>query len=467
MAKLTKIKVWKLLGQFNHEISMPAEWDFTILYGPNGIGKTKLLELVEAMAKQQFRRLDNIPFERAELSFSDGATLVATREDSTDDDEEQLERSTRLVTLTLNAPGLKSTKWNSASMHPRAVLVRLRELEMRGIPVVRAGRNTWIDQLRGDEVSGDELLARYSDYLPGKHKQVVGYKPPTPEARVFMESLSVHLIETQRLLNTKRSENAPGVSQRDHVDQSTVVRFAEDLAQRLRDAMTENSRVSQKLDSSFPRRVLEVTTKGDPLTDEKIRQRYADQSELREQLAEIAVLDAAPEVPLPARPLETWERSFLWKYLDDTDTKLESFTPLLRRAQLFRDIVNSRFLFKKMRIDRSHGFIFTTDAGHDIPATALSSGEQHEIVLAYNLLFMVEPGGLVLIDEPEISLHVTWQQDFISDLRKISDITSLRFIIATHSPQVIHHWTNRARALGPFTLESGKGAVESRKEKQE
>ena len=68
----------------------------------------------------------------------------------------------------------------------------------------------------------------------------------------------------------------------------------------------------------------------------------------------------------------------------------------------------------------------------------LSSGEQHELILIYDLLFNVPENALVLIDEPEISLHVVWQQRFLTDLSRIAKLSSLRFIVATHSPQIIH-----------------------------
>ena len=72
---------------------------------------------------------------------------------------------------------------------------------------------------------------------------------------------------------------------------------------------------------------------------------------------------------------------------------------------------------------------------NDIPLSLsqLSSGEQHEVVLIYELIFNIKKGSLILIDEPEISLHVVWQQQFLSDLKKIMDInTDFTCIIATH-----------------------------------
>ncbi|NKS79316.1 AAA family ATPase, partial [Rhodococcus hoagii] len=43
----------------------------------------------------------------------------------------------------------------------------------------------------------------------------------------------------------------------------------------------------------------------------------------------------------------------------------------------------------------------------------------------------------MLIDEPEISLHVGWQLAFMPDIQQIARLRDLRFIIATHSPQII------------------------------
>jgi predicted ATP-binding protein involved in virulence len=43
----------------------------------------------------------------------------------------------------------------------------------------------------------------------------------------------------------------------------------------------------------------------------------------------------------------------------------------------------------------------------------------------------------VLIDEPEMSLHVAWQQLFVRHLAAIVRLSKFDSIIATHSPQII------------------------------
>jgi len=66
-----------------------------------------------------------------------------------------------------------------------------------------------------------------------------------------------------------------------------------------------------------------------------------------------------------------------------------------------------------------------------------SSGEQCLLVLLLGIAGNIENGALVLIDEPEISLHPKWQEDFMQMLmRAFSGYRGCQFIIATHSPQI-------------------------------
>ena len=90
-----------------------------------------------------------------------------------------------------------------------------------------------------------------------------------------------------------------------------------------------------------------------------------------------------------------------------------------------------------MRISKDRGFYFVTGIDHVLDASSLSSGEQHELVLLYELLFNTRADSLILIDEPEISLHVAWQQQFLHDLLKMTQLSKFDVLLATHSPLII------------------------------
>lgn len=71
------------------------------------------------------------------------------------------------------------------------------------------------------------------------------------------------------------------------------------------------------------------------------------------------------------------------------------------------------------------------------PITALSSGERQLVVILTHLAFnpAARDANLLIIDEPELSLHVKWQEMFVSALRGASE--GLQLILATHSPSII------------------------------
>ncbi|WP_406108511.1 AAA family ATPase [Micromonospora globbae] len=363
-----------------------------------------------------------------------------------DDDEQLWSPNEGFPRLTLSRPNYPRASWDPISRIDRMRLDRVIQFIEDHAPVSRIDPQVWRDHRAEELLSLDELLNRYGDHAA----RASGDRPPPADFKKFLDDQSVHLIETQRLLHSPSSLRRPRRGAiKTGSQQSRVSQYSGDLIGRLAEVLARNSRVSQDLDRTFPRRVLLSPFAPAEATDQRIRQRYAAQVALRSRLEEIAVLDTSEDVPLPERPLDEWERRVLWTYLDDAESKLSTFENLLERIGLLKEIVDARFLFKELKIDRDRGFLFVTDQGDEIEPDQLSSGEQHELVLVYDLLFNVRPNSLVLIDEPEISLHVTWQQQFLSDIARIAKVASLRFVIATHSPQIIHDWWSRTVALVP------------------
>lgn len=452
MRHLVQVNVRGLLGRFNHELAFPEEWEFVIVHGPNGVGKTKFLELVDAVGNDQLHRLTRLPFETAEFQFSDQSTIKIVWSDLMGPSLpiEEVEPPERHLVVELTQPSgafqFQVDRSVTAIEHIRPARLRLLEQEL---PLDRMEQDLWYDQSRDDYLTLQEIVYRYSNSDAVAALGIVG---SPPEFKTFLEDFKVHLIETQRLIRVSP------ISQRGtprRTEPSTVLRYARDLTEKLSAALADNSQTSQQLDRTFPKRLLDEDP-SEGITDEQIRDRYRAQSELREELAEISVLEAlAEDISLPDRDLQGWERRVLWTYLEDAEEKLATFRGLLERVQLLRRIVNSRFLFQNLIIDRELGFRFVTENGEVIGADSLSSGEQHELVLVYDLLFNVSPETTVLVDEPELSLHVSWQQQFLDDMVEISRLASLRFIVATHSPQIIHTWSDRMVPLGEPGLKAG------------
>lgn len=82
-------------------------------------------------------------------------------------------------------------------------------------------------------------------------------------------------------------------------------------------------------------------------------------------------------------------------------------------------IINKKRKFKKMHVEE------------------LSSGEKQIIILMAYLAFKVDGHGqrIYIVDEPEVSLHITWQERFVDALVEVCP--DGQFVLATHSPSII------------------------------
>lgn len=80
---------------------------------------------------------------------------------------------------------------------------------------------------------------------------------------------------------------------------------------------------------------------------------------------------------------------------------------------------------------------FRNSHSEKIKLSSLSTGEKELITKAFYLEVLKPMESIVLIDEPERSLHPKWQQKMINVYERLSKKYGCQFIIATHSPHVI------------------------------
>lgn len=67
-----------------------------------------------------------------------------------------------------------------------------------------------------------------------------------------------------------------------------------------------------------------------------------------------------------------------------------------------------------------------------------SSGEKHMLFTLINIASKIEENSIVLIDEPDLSLHPNWQMKYIKSVKNIfKEYASCHFILATHSHYLV------------------------------
>lgn len=88
---------------------------------------------------------------------------------------------------------------------------------------------------------------------------------------------------------------------------------------------------------------------------------------------------------------------------------------------------------KKIGIDFSNKIVFNS-VTETIQLEQLSSGEKQLLLILFKVFLMDEKPYVLLMDEPEISLHISWQQSLIETIRTLNP--NCQLIIATHSPSI-------------------------------
>jgi len=326
------------------------------------------------------------------------------------------------------------------------------EREIPGLE--RIGPTSWLFAQTDEILSIEDVIDRFQDDLPILRRET------EPEPDWFAEilgSLSVHFIEAQRLLTlakTRRIREYPF----DFPMVPAVKKYSEDLVKLIQAKLSDYANLSQSLDRSFPLRLVTATAG-----------RYSDNEELRDELEkleqEITRLEEAGVLDKGQSDLgqllkinfDPDKIQVLSVYINDVKQKLKVLNDLANKIDLLLKIINARFLYKKMTISKKDGFSFTGSNDKEIPLENLSSGEQHELVLFYELLFKVDQNSLVLLDEPELSLHIVWQQQFLSDLEEITKLSGFDILLATHSPQVIYdRWDLTVELMGPEDVSTCK-----------
>ena len=105
------------------------------------------------------------------------------------------------------------------------------------------------------------------------------------------------------------------------------------------------------------------------------------------------------------------------------------------RIEKFFDLINSLFKStgKEIDIDDKNRVIFRKGQ-QIIEMERLSAGEKQILLLLFTLFLMEDKPTVLLLDEPEISLHIEWQDQLISLMHDLNP--NCQIIMTTHSPNI-------------------------------
>ena len=413
--QISRLQIKNLYDQYNYDIDFNSEEkeQITILTGPNGYGKTTILRILNSLNPKSLYYFYVIKFSEIIISFDNNTVLNITQNYKTEvesifaiDYKDELEKEVRFI-------------WNKATGEPLTHFVYNRTNIEKARRTYKFLRETYSRRWKFDDLTNrekEEILLdneEFNEYIAKANRQ--------KQFLMQLKTLRSYYIPANRIYNEAHEEN----------DELPIEKVREALMAELEIAQQDYLRYSQEVDSKFIKKVLYPDYEDCPQASyNKLK------DEVESLMKTIVKYKLALKVEIPE--YNEKNRAVLFAYLKGLEEKFSKISTISKKTELFQEMLSSKgFANKSVEISPQHGFMFKSDKGDILKAHQLSSGEQNEIVMLYRLVYEVPDQGILLIDEPENSLHVAWQKTVVDDMKKIADIKRLQIIIATHSPSIV------------------------------
>ncbi len=426
--RIKNIKIEGLFDMFDHPIPLNMDERLSIVYGINGIGKTTLFKILDNLFNISLRKilaLAKSPFRLLEVTYEDGKTLIVENQ------KEKIEISYKQ----------KETKKSIATFSIKDILQESEDIfndksplgrNFRAIGLINISSGKFLKRDTEEILDYEQVLERYSDYLPDNYlKQIPS------ELKDILNKTSLYFIQTQRLI-IFQPKNSRLRDEFSFEKEDSVTQYSNEIAETIKSKREDRNKLSNDLQQSLHKRILDNSV-DTGYSFEKLNESSAKIEKRIDELKEIGLLEDMKMDNLKVKEdIDNVKKAILSVNIQDIEKTLDIFDGLYPKFQKFIEILNERRLsFKKISLTEK-GFVFTNSKGKVINASDLSSGEQHELVLLYLLLFKIPENSLILIDEPEISLHITWQKAFLDDMKEIIKLRDFDILVATHSPSIIN-----------------------------
>lgn len=414
---LKYIKIERLFGRFDYTIEL-QKIPITILTGPNGFGKSTILKIIDAISAKNLLFFCKLSFKKITVVFTDNTNFSV----------EQKESDGKFPDLLINGECFPVNK------------ILSNHVPFPWLHKTSSGK--WIDFRTNGKISREQIIYHIFDsddnmrdfltFSDISAKDTKKYKAIINNIKLAAQKCGhVRLISEQRLIRKERNED----------DDEQIVDVISQLPQKMRakiNELTANySKVANSLDSSYPQRLLSTEEGLSNKLDFEVNMKNA--TEKFEKLSKYDLVDASSAI-LSVNYQDEFAKA-LKVYFDDFEKKYGVFANFIEKLDLYTEIINSRLNFKSIKVTRDAGLVVVDkdNPNQVLSLDQLSSGEKQEIVLFYELIFETDSQLLLLIDEPEISLHITWQQMFMNDLDRVVNLGNLQVLIATHAPQIINN----------------------------
>ncbi|MCZ8092294.1 MAG: AAA family ATPase [Acidovorax sp.] len=443
-------------------ISIKFHEDCTFLIGLNGAGKTSALRLLTAMITPSLEELASIDFERAEVQVTDGEyTLNITAEKQSGEMTLSLSNFSEPLHLTAaHLQFLVDSKYREEGHSPIKELIQANAVYklLRSLPTpIFLGierRTAW--SANAEEIDARKSRALIKNWLSSDYYQsraqvgLGGFGEVNQLVRSKVAEIRAAQVKLDDELRIKFFTKAFEYKPTKVFDGKLQLPSRDDLL-KYRSQLGTIERVAENLKLPAPEMTATLTQFFDQMS--RVVSTLENQMNGKQQIVNRGPVGKNKWEKPPNRPVEQLPDKDFVEWLvnspqaDRVIDSLELFNSHeQQRSELnapinnFLKLLNSFFKQTKKEIeisDTGNLVIFQTLEHGPRMLSALASGERQLLNMIGHLILNPDlmESGIFMVDEPELSLHIAWQERFVDAVTAANP--NIQFIMATHSPAIV------------------------------
>lgn len=434
--RIVNLQVLKLHKCFNYNVDFNN--DVTFIYGSNGCGKTTILNITEFIITGNLYRLFEYEFDSIILKYEPIKSIGDIREilieKNTSDISVSFENNTVNISKIEGFHGRYPEELENMYLKQYDILKRIRDsFNYVYLPLNRKTVLYDIYSVKNRNIRAHNNIFRNGDEELGKY--------------YFDQAINdVEMLIKERYSKTSMMISRINNNFRNKILKSSIEVLSSFDTNEFVKQIASSSSISdiKKTKKSFIKiaREIELLSPDEESIYDKFFQDYIDELKSIKDNKEMGIEIIA----------KFQDISRIKKIVSMAEEMEKQKEQCLKPIELFLNTINDFIKNaddkKELKIDEYGNLYFQTIySSNKISVQHLSSGEKQLVIFFANLIFSVKgnSSGIFVVDEPEISLHLSWQKIFVEKALNINK--NIQLIFATHAPELIGKYRNKTFRL--------------------
>jgi len=402
-------------------IKFRCDRKFNFLIGENGTGKTTVINLIAAALTGDFERLDKTEFDRIMIRLK---PISGSKKPSIE--VKKTKKQDNIPFYDISYEFRHSQKENPIKFDFDAIE---QERFFRGSPPrvlrERMFRDNYIDIRKQLDsfvnVSWLSIHRHNEEVRPGEDRRNV------PAIDQKLVSLNNSLVRYFSALARKYSDNI--------IDFQKKTLLSVLTPEKSEALIAFTSSIDVENEKNALAGIFEVLGVEEKHYAQKIRSHF----DKFNQAVKAREQNTALNVDQFATIYNTWRsHSLVQDYEELQQKKADIFKSRDNFISVINELLGGR---KKMSLSDRNELSFETKNNKPIPIEELSSGEKQLLIILGEALLQQEKAVVYIADEPELSLHISWQETLTSSISSLNP--NAQIIFATHSPDIVNSHSDK------------------------